>query len=175
MLVSQVVGKGLSLSLLVKQYSDGEVSRYLHSRSLGADIELCGPKIESSAAEAVKDNGHWVFLAGGTGITPAIQFAQAKSTASIDIFYSSRDPSESSYLAGLVKTHKSIRIHNFHDSEGEMITERDIPRLPQPAIAVVSGPDGYVDYIAGRRNRDTKRRENGILAKAGWKGDICIL
>ena len=158
----------------MKQYADGEVSKYLHSRSLGADVELCGPKIEFSSS-AVEDDSHWVFFAGGTGITPAIQFAQAKSTASIDIFYSSTDPTESSYLVGLVKPRKGICVHKFHDSKGEMVTERDIPRLPQPAIAVVSGPDGYVDYIAGRKNRDTNRRENGILEKAGWKGDICIL
>ena len=58
------------LRFLIRREPHGEVSSYLHSLPVSANIELRGPQIEY---EIPKDVDEIVFLAGGTGIAPALQ------------------------------------------------------------------------------------------------------
>lgn len=58
------------LRFLIRQEPQGEVSTYLHKLPVGAAIELRGPQIEY---EIPKDVDEILFLAGGTGIAPALQ------------------------------------------------------------------------------------------------------
>lgn len=60
------------IRLLIRAKAKGEVSPYLHSLPLGAAVELRGPKIECALPAGVRNV---VFLAGGTGIAPAMQAA----------------------------------------------------------------------------------------------------
>ena len=63
-----------ALRLLVRREKRGEVSGYLHRRPLGSDVEIRGPAVEYELPEHVDQI---VFLAGGTGVAPAIQVAHA--------------------------------------------------------------------------------------------------
>lgn len=58
------------LRLLIRREPHGEVSTYLHKLPISAKIELRGPQIEY---EIPKDVDEILFLAGGTGIAPALQ------------------------------------------------------------------------------------------------------
>lgn len=58
------------LRLLIRREPHGEVSTYLHKLPVSANIELRGPQIEY---EIPKDVDEILFLAGGTGIAPALQ------------------------------------------------------------------------------------------------------
>ena len=49
------------------------MSNYLHKLPIGAEIDIRGPQIEYSISDDVKEV---VFLAGGTGIAPALQVAE---------------------------------------------------------------------------------------------------
>jgi hypothetical protein len=60
--------------LLIRAEAGGEVSTYLHALPDQATIELRGPNIECELPHDIKEV---VFLAGGTGIAPAMQVAQA--------------------------------------------------------------------------------------------------
>lgn len=60
--------------LIRKDAKGGEMSSYLHRLPVGAGIELRGPHIEYALPEQVKNV---VFVAGGTGIAPALQVAHA--------------------------------------------------------------------------------------------------
>ncbi|KAI4248619.1 MAG: hypothetical protein LQ352_005883 [Teloschistes flavicans] len=62
------------LRFLVRGNPDGELSKYLSRLQPGAQLELRGPYQEF---EVTKDVRHIVFLAGGTGIAPALQVAQS--------------------------------------------------------------------------------------------------
>ncbi|KAF3000953.1 hypothetical protein E8E13_009097 [Curvularia kusanoi] len=64
------------MRLLIRQETGGEVSTYLHRLPEQATIELRGPNAEFELPRDVKEV---VFLAGGTGIAPAMQVAQALS------------------------------------------------------------------------------------------------
>jgi len=60
------------LKLLIRRENNGEVSNYLHRLNVGATVELRGPTIEYALPENIDEI---VFLAGGTGIAPALQLA----------------------------------------------------------------------------------------------------
>lgn len=62
------------LRLLIRAEAGGEVSTYLHGLPAGATIELRGPNVECELPHDIKEV---IFLAGGTGIAPAMQVAQA--------------------------------------------------------------------------------------------------
>ncbi|KAL4944715.1 hypothetical protein BDV06DRAFT_186578 [Aspergillus oleicola] len=58
------------LRFFIRKDPFGEVSRYLHSLKIGAPIEVRGPRIE---CEIPSDAETILFVAGGTGIAPALQ------------------------------------------------------------------------------------------------------
>jgi ferredoxin-NADP reductase len=62
------------IRLLIRQEHGGEVSTYLHRLPAGSMIELRGPNTEYELPADIKEV---IFLAGGTGIAPAMQIAQA--------------------------------------------------------------------------------------------------
>ncbi|KAF2002486.1 hypothetical protein P154DRAFT_430795 [Amniculicola lignicola CBS 123094] len=64
------------IRLLIRQEEGGEVSTYLHGLPDKATIDLRGPNIELELPHDIKEV---MFLAGGTGIAPAMQIAQAMS------------------------------------------------------------------------------------------------
>ncbi len=63
-----------AIRFLIRKDPKGEVSGYLHKLPLGATIELRGPHIEYELPEEVQEV---LFIAGGTGIAPALQIAHA--------------------------------------------------------------------------------------------------
>jgi hypothetical protein len=62
------------LSFLIRKEPRGEVSGYLHRLPVGAEIELRGPVVDYVLP---RDVDTIVFLAGGTGIAPAMQVADS--------------------------------------------------------------------------------------------------
>lgn len=60
------------LRFLIRHDPYGEVSSYLHKLRAGADIEVRGPNLEYPIPEDVRQV---IFMAGGTGIAPALQVA----------------------------------------------------------------------------------------------------
>jgi hypothetical protein len=62
------------MRLLIRQEQGGEVSTYLHRLPEQSTVELRGPNTELNLP---RDIIEVIFLAGGTGIAPAMQVAQA--------------------------------------------------------------------------------------------------
>lgn len=62
------------LRFLIRQEEGGEVSTYLHRLPEQSKIELRGPNSECELPQDIKEI---IFLAGGTGIAPAMQIAHA--------------------------------------------------------------------------------------------------
>ncbi|KAF2826134.1 hypothetical protein CC86DRAFT_406431 [Ophiobolus disseminans] len=62
------------IRLLIRQEHGGEVSTYIHRLPEETVIELRGPNTELELPHDIKEI---IFLAGGTGIAPAMQVAQA--------------------------------------------------------------------------------------------------
>ncbi|KAL9613343.1 MAG: hypothetical protein Q9167_002104 [Letrouitia subvulpina] len=64
----------LELDFFIRNDPCGELSRYLHGLELGTSVEIRGPYEEYHVD---KDLDEVIFLAGGTGIAPALQLAYA--------------------------------------------------------------------------------------------------
>ena len=76
------------LRFLIRREKGGEVSGYLHRLEAGAEVEVRGPNAEYVLPEKV---GKVVFLAGGTGIAPALQAAKAVAgEADVHILWANR-------------------------------------------------------------------------------------
>lgn len=68
------LGPDSTLRLLVRQEPQGEVSSWLHRLPIGTQLEMRGPNYEFAIPPDTKSI---VFLAGGTGIAPALQAAHS--------------------------------------------------------------------------------------------------
>ena len=79
------------LRFLIKREKGGEVSSYLHRLVAGAEVEVRGPNAEYILPTAERV-GKVVFLAGGTGIAPALQVAKlvAADEADVHILWANR-------------------------------------------------------------------------------------
>ncbi|KAI1661231.1 hypothetical protein F4813DRAFT_221732 [Daldinia decipiens] len=70
-------GEGEELRFLIRKVDGGEMSTYLSKLHVGEKIWLRGPHLGFDVARRLGDAGrHIVFLAGGTGIAPALQVAR---------------------------------------------------------------------------------------------------
>ncbi|KAF2728342.1 hypothetical protein EJ04DRAFT_101640 [Polyplosphaeria fusca] len=94
------------IQLLIRQEDRGEVSTYLHRLPQQATIEVRGPNVECELPHDIKEV---IFLAGGTGIAPAMQVASAlarRTDSRMDILWANRRRSE---CAGGVSDDKNIQ------------------------------------------------------------------
>ena len=219
------------LRLLIRREEGGEVSGYLHRLPIGSEIEVRRANIEF---QLPPDATEILFLAGGTGIVPAMQLAFAslrRSHTRTHILWANRrredcvggiSPSTSltkpytqSWLrktlgapstgeressvsnttqpSSIVRQfqhyeRQKISVEYFVDEEHsfikpEQVAERLKPEAvnhvnnPQPSrFILVSGPDGFVAYWAGKKpmegGEDSQGPVGGVLSRLDlgeWK------
>ncbi|EMC96409.1 hypothetical protein BAUCODRAFT_59271, partial [Baudoinia panamericana UAMH 10762] len=76
------------LRFLIRKERNGEVSGYLHRLALDSYVEIRGPTVEYGLPANI---GDVLFLAGGTGIAPALQVAEKlKGESVVHILWASR-------------------------------------------------------------------------------------
>ncbi|KAI9813813.1 MAG: hypothetical protein M1827_003603 [Pycnora praestabilis] len=234
------------LRFLIRKEAGGEVSGYLHKLPFGATMDLRGPIVEY---EVPKDVEKVIFLAGGTGIAPALQVANVmlrkngrladEHSPSLHILWACRKredcvggvssvpahPDTTPHWLGAVGMGSSrssadqplvmskqgnivrelealksrfrgrLTVDYFVDEEGIFVKEGNItkyiqnvsasPKLradvetnrpPEKNLVLVSGPDGFVDHLAGPKRWENgvevQGRLGGLLAKVslvGWE------
>ncbi|CRG88764.1 hypothetical protein PISL3812_05798 [Talaromyces islandicus] len=199
-----------SLRFLIRRDPHGEVSRYLHSLQVGANIEIRGPQVE---CEISPDVNNVLFIAGGTGIAPALQAIHVllrrpvgKEKPKIHILWANRKredclggksdtladqprkltwwpfgnrdkadsatapESSSSSSVGqgaIVRELQNLKaqypgqvtVDYFVDEESSFISPKEITTFTQsvqPSAAakkmiIVSGPEGFINYMAGSK------------------------
>ena len=221
-----------ALKLLIRHDANGEVSGYLHRLPRGATIAIRGPKVEYILPEDVDEV---LFLAGGTGIAPALQVAQTlvhrmadqRPHAGMRILWANRkredcqrgshsvSSSTTSWLGLVVdgwrgaaqrnaettaldksqvvraldhaksKLKESFSVAYFVDEERSFIApavlrselSRDDVEMKDRRprrLVLVSGPDGFVNYLAGPKKwqggQETQGELGGLLKDAGDSG-----
>ncbi|KAL6708328.1 hypothetical protein ACN47E_003252 [Coniothyrium glycines] len=226
--------KSQDLRLLIRQEEGGEVSPYLHRLPENTSIEIRGPHTE---IELPRDIIEVVFLAGGTGIAPAMQVAQAlgrRTGSRMHILWANRRREEceggvsdetpnmvqegrtgwwKSLFGGVPETHeplddennvahaglivqeldklkrrseaatRGLKVQYYVDEEKTFIQPEDITKRLRAAqeekgskLVIVSGPDGFIDYWAGKKiwagGREVQGPLGGQLSKMNlgdWK------
>ncbi|KTW26692.1 hypothetical protein T552_02699 [Pneumocystis carinii B80] len=179
--------------LLVKFYEDGEVSRWIHRKRVGDRIELRGPFLEWQWNDNKWKNV--LFIAGGTGITPAYQLLSyifqdgIQFMPKFHLIYANRNPDEILLKKELdslqEKYSENLKITYFVDSsldnkilDNYLIRSINLHDIIQAfpsssctdsdTIVLVCGTDGFVSYIAGPKDTVYGEQGNlgGLLKKA---------
>ncbi|KAG0648536.1 cytochrome b reductase [Hyphodiscus hymeniophilus] len=203
------------LRFLIREETNGEMSRYLARLADRDKVELRGPHTEVELPVDVTDV---LFLAGGTGIAPALQVAhtlleartQAGKIPNVRIVWANRrrkdcvggtdlqskdatETGEGAIVQGLRKMQNrypdNLQVEYFVDEEGKVVDQRTISRLTQrPAeltdravsagsgskLLFVSGPEGFVNFLAGpkkyRGGEHLQGELGGLIGKMGIRG-----
>jgi NAD(P)H-flavin reductase len=219
------------IRLLIRQEQGGEVSTYLHRLPEESVIELRGPNTELELPVDIKEI---IFLAGGTGIAPAMQIAQAmgrRTGSKMHILWANRrrdeciggvsdgrandtsmegrkgwwqslfgfsEPAQEAHVenntsqgkGAIVKELEALKdrgkaatrglsVQYYVDDEKTFIQtadlEKKIARVPQEKgsrLIMVSGPDGFIEHWAGRKQWVGGRETQGPLGGALGKMDL---
>ncbi|KAA8896321.1 hypothetical protein FN846DRAFT_277151 [Sphaerosporella brunnea] len=168
-----------AIRLLVKREPAGEMSRYLFALATGATVELRGPH-EEYALPPPDAASKLLFLAGGTGIAPALQAAykllENSAEAEARVLWAVRHRGESQGAAAAEVERLQARypgrleVEVCPDPEGGMkpgTVSDGVQRWGADRI-VVCGPDGFVAYWAGPRGpwvggREQQGELGGVL------------
>jgi homoaconitate hydratase len=199
-----------SLRFLIRRDPHGEVSRYLHSLQVGANIEIRGPQVECEISPEVNNV---LFIAGGTGIAPALQAIHVllrqpagEEKPKIHILWANRkredclggksdtladkpakstwwpfgnrdkagpatasEPTTSSSTeqGAIVRELQKLKaqypgqitVDYFVDEESSFISPKEIttftesvqPSTAEKRMIIVSGPEGFINYMAGSK------------------------
>ncbi|TVY81590.1 putative FAD-binding protein [Lachnellula suecica] len=201
------------IRFLIRKEHKGEVSGYLHNLPVGGRVELRGPKFEVELGEVT----NVVFLAGGTGIAPALQVIhtllerrKGEALPKIHIVWANRrredceggglgitsvNGGDAGYvvqeLQNLQTKHpENLQVEYIVDEEGNILDRKRISSLLNTRSPVksdpvrtgidsrvlfVSGPEGFVSYLAGPKRweggTEGQGELGGILERMGrhWK------
>ncbi|EEP78274.1 conserved hypothetical protein [Uncinocarpus reesii 1704] len=203
--IDDAVKDGDNMQFLIRREPQGEISGYLHSLAPGAILEFRGPQMDYELPDDVQEV---LFIAGGTGIAPALQAAhtifrdrQSKNTRMHvlwanrrredclggqsdvpDTTHSSwwsriyfnlagrkentRTNDESNFTVSLLEELKRqsrgrFSVDYFVDEENTLIGKQPIleftghgekdqlDQRPKRKLILISGPDGFISYLAG--------------------------
>ena len=111
------------LQFLIKREEKGEVSRYLHNLPIGSQVEIRGPKIEYKLPNNLQEV---VFIAGGTGIVPALQVAKAiqfQPSTKLHILWANRKEEDI--------TGKCVNISNASNNDISITKSQEHPVIEQ--------------------------------------------
>jgi cytochrome-b5 reductase len=204
------------LRFLIRKEHKGEMSGYLWNLKEGDGVWLRGPKQEYELGEGISDV---VFVAGGTGIAPALQVAytllerrNGKQIPNIRIIWANRrredcigggegaktlkDRKEIGPIIQLIEElqsrhPESLKMTYLIDEVGTYIDQKKVSAAlkqnvgvkSQPIISridskilFVSGPEGFVDFVAGSKRweggKEVQGQLGGLLGRMGirdWK------
>ena len=152
------------IRILLKREPAGEMSRYLFTLPRESTVELRGPQDEYLLPPP-DESTRLLFLAGGTGIAPALQCAHkllsSSSTSSMRILWAVRHRAEAEGAVAeeVERLERAfggrLQVGVFADGEGGVGrgTLRDGVEQWGAVRVVVSGPQGFVKYWAGEKGQ----------------------
>ena len=126
------------LRFLIREEPRGEVSGYLHRLPLGAGVDLRGPHTEYEFPKFPEHIEEVIFIAGGTGIAPALQLAHS-------IYNCNRSESSQAKIRILWANRRR------EDAFGEM---RDSSGVPKEVSR--SEEERAIDVATGARSPSTR-------------------
>ncbi|KAK6334969.1 mitochondrial Homoaconitase [Orbilia javanica] len=190
------------LTIFVRAVDGGEVSPYLLSRKPGDVVEVRGPVVtytfrpEEVSSEQEKDIRNVVFIAGGTGVSPAIQlttyllsqYTKDGKKRQVKILFASKTAGEK-VLPQIQELQRlgdgsrgvQVSIEYFYDDKDTFIKKPDIETAVLGLdmgngggngrdVIMVSGPEGFVNHFAGKKGWKDGLETQGVLG--GVVGEI---
>jgi cytochrome-b5 reductase len=184
--LSHDAGAG-KISLLIKRYDEGDVSRFIHSKQVGSTLQIrAHPRayeLQDYAANGIKQ---LLCVVGGTGIAVAVQLAQAlvaqqERMPRVAVLYASRSQEEcvlQDQLDDLINRSKGkLSVHCVQDDKHGILTQRHIEEAlnvksswfkgssidADTTQVLVCGSDGFVAHVAGVKPERGQGEVGGLL------------
>jgi len=178
--------KANEVTLLIKTYPDGNVSKYFDRLKVGDAVDLKGPipKIE------IKPNmkKELVMIAGGTGITPMFQVARKiladpNDKTQITLVFANNEEKDillKDQLNALQAKHENFTVrHVIWKPTGQWrgltglvsadIIKRFVPAPNADTLVMVCGPPPFMKSISGEKTKDFQQGEvAGLLKEYGY-------
>jgi cytochrome-b5 reductase len=172
--------------LVVKNYTNGNVSSYLHSLNVGDQIEVKGPfrkfKYEPNQYNKIG------MIAGGTGITPMLQviheiLENPEDQTEISLIFANNDEGDilmRDELDKLASLHHNFHVYyllmnppsNWQEGTGYVSEAMVLRKMPSPSEGskvLVCGPPPMMEAISGNKAEDKSQGElRGLLKKLGY-------
>ena len=177
------------LRFLIRKEEGGEVSNYLANLPVGGRVELRGPHTGNEIPGHVTDV---LFLAGGTGIAPAMQVAYTLletgsfPSARMHILWANRRKEDCIATGKIVRELESLQkqhpdnfmIDYLVDEEGTIMDQKRISSLTKnnspgksgsvttridSKLLFISGPEGFVKFLAGPKKWEDGKETQGEL------------
>jgi cytochrome-b5 reductase len=172
--------------LLIKKYPDGKLTPHLHSLKPGDKISVKGPI--SKFPYQANSKKHIGLIAGGSGITPMLQVADA-------ILSNAEDKTEVSFvfaniaeedillrkeLDARATKHKNFKVHYVlekapKDWKGSIgyvtkdVIQKHIHAPSDDSLVMVCGPPAMMKAISGSKAPDYTQGElDGVLKTMGY-------
>lgn len=157
------------------------MSRYLYSLKKGDVVEIRGPGVEY--VYPLQGDKKIVFFAGGTGIAPALQMMESlllregEGEREAEILWAVKHKEEAfggmkeeidslMKRVGAAGSGRKLVVRTFVDSEGGIKirdVETAIATEGEKVSILVSGPEGFIAWIAGPKDFSGGREEQGVL------------
>ncbi|KAJ3044503.1 NADH-cytochrome b5 reductase [Rhizophlyctis rosea] len=177
--------------IIVKRYSEGSVSRFLHSKDVGDTLEVRGPiQAFPYRANLFQEIG---MVAGGTGITPMYQLIKRilkdkHDQTRMTLVYANKTVDDillHSELEQMAKAHpEKLQILYTVDQppadkewdgavgyvDAKMLKE-NMPAVErgQDVAVLVCGPEGFLRHVSGTKlNEREQGQVGGILKSLGY-------
>lgn len=154
---------GDTIDLLIKEVTDGKLSKELKYMKIGTRVEISGPFgfFVLRDRELVQDN-HYTFVATGTGISPFHSMVLSNPQLRCDVIHGIKFDEEayhaSDYTAGTYKacTSRDQGIH-YHGRVTHFLKEQGINR---DSIYYICGNSSMVNELSGYLEMEGVKPEN---------------
>jgi len=176
-----------SMTLLIKKYDQGVMSKHVHNLREGDQLEIKGPLMKFQYAP--NSNKEIGMIAGGTGITPMLQVineivSNPSDKTQIKLIFANiaeEDILLRSQLDDLQNKHKNLKIYhvlekppkNWKGGVGYVNKQMVKDWMPSPNDknfkVLVCGPLGMMKQMTGPKNPDFSQGElTGLLKEIGY-------
>jgi len=164
-----------TFTLLVKKYPNSKMGTHIHNLKVGDSLEVKGPN--QQFALPLGKHGHFILLAGGTGITPLIQAAQAiltNDTAKVTIVCANKTFDDRVLVPDLNHLARKyagrVTLHHVVEEPMPDALPKLLPAPSSDAFVLVCGRAEMVGKVAGPKTPDFQQGPlQGVLKQLGWK------
>ncbi len=143
--------------ITVKRIEDGRVSTWVNERlSVGAELKVGRPSGEFVVDESAVGDRHYVFIAGGSGITPLMSLSRdilgREPGARIDLIYGNRDQQSIIFadsLEALAAENERLTVHHVLEKKPPKFKGHKGFVNRKVLESVVGEPGDKVFYLCG--------------------------
>jgi cytochrome-b5 reductase len=181
--------KSNEITLLIKTYPNGNLSKYFDNLKVGDAVDLKGPIPKIPITANMKKE--IVMLAGGTGVTPMLQVAKKiladpTDKTQVTLVFANNTEQDillKEQLTDLQTKHENFSVRHviwkpsdkWRGLSGTInadIIKRFVPAPSKDSLVIVCGPPPFMQAISGEKTKDYQQGDvTGLLKEHGYTSE----